>query len=53
MFEKFGANVKEILMSYRTGLLLNEGTEALTGRIINWDTKLVQVLFDLGVSKKK
>ena len=53
MFEKFEANAKEILMSYRTGLLLNEGTEALTGRIINWDTKLIQVLFDLGVSKKE
>ena len=53
VFEKFGANAKEILMSYRTGLLLNEGTEALTGRIINWDTKLVQVFFDLGASKKE
>ena len=53
VFEKFGANAKEILMSYRTGLLLNEGTEALTGRIVNWDTKLVQVFFDLGVSKKE
>ena len=53
MFEKFGANPKEILMSYRTGLLLNEGTEALTGRIVNWDTKLVEVFFDLGASKKE
>ena len=53
LFGSFGTDVNEILSSYRTGLLLNEGTEALTGRIVNWDTKLVQVLFDLGVSKKE
>lgn len=51
IFKEFGDNSEAAICSLKQGILLNEGTEAKTGTVIAWVTKMSSLLIGSGAEK--
>lgn len=51
--KEFGDDSAAAIASLRAGILLNEGTEAMTGMVVAWDTKVTMLLLMAGATNEE
>lgn len=52
VFETFKEDHRAAFAELRTGVLLNEGTDAKTGLVVAWETRMTLLLFSMGADKE-
>ena len=53
IYKEFGDDSAAAIASLKAGILLNEGTEAMTGMVVAWDTKVTMLLLMSGATNEE